>query len=272
MQLKSQIKSLVSDTILKELRSKTLFFIFISTTFFILLGHMILRYISSNIQNDPVAAAAASNSLNIMFSFVNWWAVIISAIFGISSIRSDFQDKIIYQYLTFPISRSTYVFSRIFGSWTLVFGYYLYAYFFSAILFSIASHKLVLEFSHLASMMIMGIYIFLIIILSVLFSLFAEKIPAFLMLFATVFVISISSNSLRLVPLNEYFKDLNVFKMIGILFNTFLPRVSLISELASAIMFKEEVKFHLGFETVHLILSTSLLIYFLLKYIKKKNF
>ena len=117
---KAQWQAMIKDTILKELRSKTLLFIFIATTLMIFLAHSLLKmFISSNESSALVINGA--NSLTIMFTMINAWSVIIAGIFGISSIRSDFKDKIIYQYLAFPISRTQYMFSRILGTWILVF-------------------------------------------------------------------------------------------------------------------------------------------------------
>jgi ABC-type transport system involved in multi-copper enzyme maturation permease subunit len=217
-------------------------------------------------------AINASGSLSYMFRFINIWSVIISGIFGISAVRSDFREKIIYQYLTFPISRTQYMFSRIFGAWTLVYTYYLYAYLLSALLFSIASHSLALNWGHLGSMLLMGIYIFLVIFISFLYSLFAGKISSFLLLLATVFTITISSESLRHIPAADYFKELGIFKLIGVIVYFCLPRINYIAEMANAIIFKEPINLNLWPEIIHLILTSALLIFVADKIIKRRDF
>jgi ABC-type transport system involved in multi-copper enzyme maturation permease subunit len=270
--MSAQWRAMIKDTILKELRSKTLIFIFIATTLMIFLSHALLKMLINN--NDPASniLISGTNSLTFMFSVINGWSVIIAGIFGISSIRSDFKDKIIYQYLAFPISRTQYMFSRIFGTWLLVYGYYLYSYLLSAILFSFATNSLALHWTHLISMLLMGIYVFLVIFISFLYSMIAGKIAAFLLLIATVVTISLSISSLRMVAAADYLKDLNVFKIIGLIVYFCLPRINYITELASTVMSKEEIKMNLGLEALHFVITTGLFIFLANFLVKKKNF
>lgn len=267
---KAQWKAMITDTILKELRSKTLIFIFIATTLMIFLAHSLLKMFVSGNENNILVNGA--NSLSFMFTMINAWSVIISGIFGISSIRSDFKNNIIYQYLAFPISRTQYMFSRIFGTWILVYGYYLYSYSLSTVLFSIATHSWVLHWPHLISMLLMSIYIFLIIFISFIYSMMAGKIGSFLLLLSTVVTISISTSSFRAIPYSEYFKELNIFKIIGMIVYFFLPRVNYITEIASNMLSKEEIKINLGLESLHLIVTSAVFIFLADRMVRKKNF
>lgn len=263
---------LIQDTILKEMRSKTLIFIFIATSLMIFLAHALLKMLMDN--NDPASQLIISgaNSLSYMFRAINIWSVIIAGIFGISAVRSDFRGKIIYQYLTFPISRTQYMFGRIFGAWFLVYGYYLYAYFLSALLFSVATKSVVLQWNHLASMLLMGPYIFLVIFISFLYSLMAGKIGSFLLLFLTVFTISVSSESMRYLETADYFKNVGLFKSIGLIVYFFFPRINYISEVANAIMFNEEIRLKLGLEAMHLIVTSLFFIFLTDRLVRRKNF
>jgi ABC-type transport system involved in multi-copper enzyme maturation permease subunit len=272
IKMKKQILSLIKDTILKEARSKTLIFLFGATTLLILLANSLLKLYISEVPQTGQAVLNASSSLSIMFSIINFWSLIVSAIFGISSIRSDFQEKIIYQYLSFPISRTQYMFSRIFGTWLLVFGYYLYSYLLAAILFSFASKTIALHWTHLISMGLMGLYVLIVIFISFVYSMMADKIPAFLLLFATIIVISASSNSMRILEYSEYFKDLSIFKIFAILVYCLLPRVNYVAELASAVMFHEEIRLNLPLESLHFIMTSLVMMYFANRFIKKKDF
>lgn len=271
-QYKSQWIAMIKDTILKELRSKTLIFIFIATTLMILLAHAILKMLINN--NDPASAMMLSgaNSLTFMFSIINAWSVIIAGIFGISSVRSDFREKIIYQYLTFPISRTQYMFSRIIGSWILVFSYYLYSYLLSAILFSIATHSMALHFDHILSMLLMGAYVFLVIFISFLYSLISGKIASFLLLLSTVGLISISNGIFRTLEFSEYFKNFSIFKLFGLLIYICLPRINYLTELASGVMSKETIRLNVGLEALHLIVTTTIFAIIADQIVKRKDF
>ena len=269
---KAQWKGMIKDTILKELRSKTLLFIFIATTLMILLAHAILKMFVGNSDTPINAMISGVNTLNFMFNLINLWSILICGIFGISSIRSDLKDKIIYQYLTFPISRTQYMFSRIIGTWILVYGYYLYSYLLSALLFSLATHSLVLHWAHLISMMLMGVYVLLVIFISFLYSLMADKIGALLLLIVTVITISLSTSSMRVMALNEYFKNISFFKFIGLIVYLFIPRINYVTELASALISNEGVKLNIIPEALHLMLTTYIFIFIAVRFIKKKNF
>lgn len=268
---KAQWKAMVVDTVLKEIRSKTLIFIFIATNLMIFLAHSLLKMLIENKLGTPVVVDG-SQSLSFMFRLINIWSVIIAGIFGINSIRSDFHNNIIYQYLSFPISRTQYMFSRILGTWVLVYGYYLYSYVLSTILFSIATHSFVLTWGHLLSMLLMGLYVFLIIFLSFIYSMMVGKIGAFLLLLTTLMAMSFSSNVFQTLSFSEYFKDLSIFKLIGLVVYCLLPRMNYVSEVASNILFKDEIKLNLGLESLHLIVTTAVLIFVANYLVKRKNF
>lgn len=268
----NQWKAMIKDTILKELRSKTLIFLFIATTIVILLCHSLLRMFFNNPDPANQIMVNGASSLSYMFMFINFWNIFVAAIFGISAVRSDFREKIIYQYLTFPITRTEYMFSRIFGAWILVFAYYLYAYLLSTVLFSIASHSFVFTAHHLLSILITSIYIFLVIFISFLFSLFLEKIGAFLLVLATVFIINLSNNAFKGLAFADYFKDIGFFKIIGLLAYTLLPRIKYVSDLANAVMLKEEFTLNYPLEALHLLVTTTVLILIASQLMKKKDF
>jgi len=268
----AQFKAMIKDTILKELRSKTLLFIFISTTAMIVLAHSLLKVFLSNPDPAGQILVNGTNSLSYMFMFINFWNIFVAAIFGISAVRSDFREKIIYQYLSFPITRTQYMFARIAGAWLLVFGYYLYAYILSTIMFSVATHTFVFTLNHLLSIFITGVYIFIVIFISLFFSLFMGKIQSFLLVFVTVMAINISNESFKQLAPGDYLKDLGVFKIIGLFTYFCLPRIKYVSELANAVMFKEEFKMNFPLEALHLVVTTTVLIIFADYLLKKKDF
>lgn len=269
--VKAQWIAMIRDTILKELRSKTLLFIFISTTAMIILANALLKmYVSSDLNNAVLINA--SSTLSFMFSLINMWSLIIATIFGISSIRSDFKDHVIYQYLTFPISRTQYMFSRIFGTWILVFGYYLYSYILSSLLVSFATHTLALHWTHLVSMLLMSVYIYLVIFISFLYSMFAGKIAAFLLVISTFIVVGASTHSLRDLVYADYFKDLSFFKLTGLIVYFIFPRINYITEVASNVLLKEEIKLNIGLESLHLLVTSAVFIFIADRIMKKKNF
>jgi ABC-type transport system involved in multi-copper enzyme maturation permease subunit len=268
----AQWKAIIKDTILKELRSKTLMFIFLATTAMIVLANSLLKVFLQNPDPAGQIIVNGANSLSYMFMFINFWNIFVAAIFGISAVRSDFREKIIYQYLTFPITRTHYMMGRIFGAWLLVFGYYLYAYILSSVLFSIATHSFVFTLNHLLSILITGIYIFIVIFISFFFSLFTGKLQSFLLVFTTVITVNLSNDAFKNLAFADYFKDLGAFKIIGLITYVFLPRIKFVSGLANAVMFKEEFNLNYPLEALHLLASTALLIFIADYFMKRKDF
>ncbi|MFA6235825.1 MAG: ABC transporter permease [Bacteriovorax sp.] len=269
---KAQWKAMLKDTILKEMRSKTLIFIFIATTLIIFLAHALLKLLVQSSDANTAMMITGANNLSLMFSLINFWSVIVAGIFGISSVRSDFKSNIIYQYLSFPISRTQYMFSRIIGTWILVYSYYLYAYLLSALLFSVATNTMALTVSHLVSMLLMGLYVLLVILISFFYSMFVGKIASFIFLIVTVLTISISTSNMRIVEFADYAKNLNIFRVIGLIVYFFLPRINYVSELAGAVASNEVIKLNVGLETLHLVVTTALFVFIANWVVRKKNF
>ncbi len=100
----------------------------------------------------------------------------------------------------------------------------------------------------------------------------AGKISAFLMLITTVVMISISNSSFRTLEAADYLKDISLFKIIGLIVYFFLPRINYISELASAVMLKQEIKMNIGLESLHLLVTTALFVFLADRVVKRRNF
>ena len=77
---------------------------------------------------------------------------------------------------------------------------------------------------------------------------------------------------MRVLTYSEYFKDLTLFKVIGLLVYLFLPRVNYLTELASNVLSKEEITLNLGLESLHLIATTVFFLFLADRLVKRKNF
>ena len=269
-----QYRIMIWDTITKELRSKMLLFVFIVSSVIILLSHSLVKIFFSSVGAPDSGSPLNSGALllSVMFGFLNFWSVIIAAIFGVNSIRSDFSQNIIYQYLAMPIKRSDYYFSRLLGTWAIVYMFYLYAYMASLILFSIATHSWVAHWGHLLSALCMGIFIFLCILFSTLLSFFGNRIAALLMVGITWLTLTLSNSAFREIPYNDYFVNFSLLRFLGMVVHWLLPRLGNVSELANIFLFKKDLTMNLWIETPHLIITTALLLWIAIRFIKKKDF
>ena len=270
--MKAQYKALVVDTILKELRSKTLIFIFVATTLAILLGHLILSAINTQMSGNPGFSLAGVDVLSINFRILNSISFIIAAVFGVSVFRSDFQNNIIYQYLAFPISRTEYFFVRIFGTWVLVLSYYAYSYLLSAILFSFAFKKIILTAAHFYSFSILSLYLLVVIFIATFFSLLMNKIGALFATFLSCIIAAGAYEYFSKLPVKEYFLEFNAFKGMGLVFYLLFPRISFLATESSHLLLAEASTVSIGEQVVHLVIISGLYVFLANYFVKRKNF
>jgi ABC-type transport system involved in multi-copper enzyme maturation permease subunit len=274
--MKTQHMALVKDTVLKELRSKTLITLFIITTLTIFLVHSGMKMINVDVAgNDNNIAALGVNVLSITFQILNALIFLIAMIFGVSTIRSDFENNIIYQYLSFPIGRSEYFFIRVLGTWVLVFGYYIYAYVLSTILYSLSFNKVVLTTGHLGSLFIMTFYILVVIFLAILFSMMMNKLAAFISLIALTFCSSIAYNTFATTPMNEWFQNMGLFKGLGFIFYMGFPRLKFLSEVSSDLITGNLQRWTpqvVAYEVIHFVVLSAVVIFIANTLVRKKDF
>lgn len=276
VKMKTQHMALIKDTVLKELRSKTLITLFIITTISIFLAHSGMKMLNLEMGagNENISALGVS-VLSITFQILNALIFTIAMIFGVSTIRSDFENNIIYQYLSFPIGRSEYFFFRVFGTWLLVFGYYIYAYLLSTILYSISFNKLVLTTGHLGSFFIMALYVLVVIFLAILFSMMMNKLAAFITLILLTFFSNMAYNTFSTTPMNEWFSNFGIFKGIGFVLYMGLPRLKFLSEISSDFITGNLQRWtpqNLSFEVIHFVVLSTIVIILANTLVRKKDF
>jgi ABC-type transport system involved in multi-copper enzyme maturation permease subunit len=271
--MKTQYKALIIDTILKEIRSKTLIFIFVATTLAIILGHLVLSMVNANMAGaDQGLGLAGINILSINFRILNSISFIIAAVFGVSVFRSDFENNIIYQYLAFPISRTEYFFIRVLGTWLLVLAYYAYAYILSTVLFSLAFKKVVLTSGHVYSFFILALYLLLVIFISIFFSLLMNKMSALFITFISCITAAAGYNYFSKLAFKEYFMDMGSFKMIGLIFYLFFPRITFLDSQSSILLLGEATTVNLWEQIIHLVVISGVYVFLASYFIKRKDF
>lgn len=234
--MKTQYMALIKDTINKELRSKTLLIIFVVTTLTILLTNTLMKFLGSQMGQDPNMAILGINFLTMTISILNWFIYIIAVVFGISTIRSDFENNIIYQYLSFPISRMEYLFIRVVGTWVLVFGYYLYAYLLTMVLYSFSFKTNFYTAGFFGTLVLMAINILLAIFVAILFSMMMNKLAAFISIILLTITSSWSYNTFSSAPAAEWVQGLGLFKGIGLVLYMIFPRFKFLDNLSGSLM------------------------------------
>ena len=270
--MKAQYKALIIDTILKEIRSKTLIFIFVATTLSIIIGHMILSAVNIQMGGDQGLTLTGVNVLSMNFRILNSISFIIAAVFGVSVFRSDFQNNIIYQYLAFPISRTEYFFIRVLGTWLLVLAYYAYSYILSAVLYSFAFKKIILSPAHFYSFLILALYLLMVIFIAIFFSLLTNKLSALFLTFISCIIAAGAYGYYSKLPYNEYFLEFGAFKAVGMIFYFLFPRISFLDSESSNLLLGEVSSVNIWQQLVHLVLISGVYVYLASFIIKKKDF
>lgn len=263
-------KSLVRDTILREMRTKTYLFFVTISVMAILLGHfLVTKFLPENANLTQVGY----ESLNLTFLFLNFWCFFVSGILGVSIIREDFNYNIIYQYLAFPISRNSYFNSRLIGGVLLVLLLYLMNYLLAVALFSISLKTFLFSGKHLLSFFTMSMYSIIVLLFSFLFSFYMDKLKAFITLFIFYGTTAIFTSTFNSYTFKDYYTDLSLFKVIGSLLYWLIPRLANLGSLSNYILgYSKELNFNISLEITHLILS-SLFMYFLsIKILRSRDF
>lgn len=270
--MKAQYKALIIDTVLKEIRSKTLIFIFVATTLSILLANLVIGAVSTQMGGDQALSMTGVNILSLNFRIINSINFIVAAIFGVSVFRSDFENNIIYQYLSFPISRIEYFFVRVLGTWLLVLAYYAYSYILSALLFSYSFKKIIFTTGHLYSFLVLSIYLLLVIFISIFFSLLLNKIGALFATFASCLAAAASYSTLSTVPYNELLLNFSGFKLAGLLVYFLFPRASFLDSISSSLLIGEPIAVSVLPQILHLIVISGVYVWLASYFVKRKDF
>lgn len=270
--MKAQYKALIIDTVLKEIRSKTLIFIFVATTLSILLANLIIGAVTTQMGGDQALSMTGVNILSLNFRIINSINFIVAAIFGVSVFRSDFENNIIYQYLSFPISRIEYFFVRVLGTWLLVLAYYAYSYLLSAALFSYSFKKIIFTGGHFYSFLVLSLYLLLVIFISIFFSLLLNKIGALFATFASCLAAAAAYSQLSILPSGELFANLSGFKLAGILVYFLFPRASFLDSISSSLLIGDAITINVWAQLAHLIVISGAYVWLASYFVKRKDF
>ena len=269
--MKAQYTALIIDTVLKEIRSKTLIFIFVATTLSIFLANLIIGVVTTQMGGDQALSMTGVNILSLNFRIINSINFIVAAVFGVSVFRSDFENNIIYQYLSFPISRIEYFFVRVLGTWLLVLAYYAYSYLLSAILFSFSFKKVILTAGHFYSFLVLSIYLLLVIFISIFFSLLLNKIGALFATFTSCLAAAAAYANLSIVPVNELFMNLSGFKLSGLLVYFLFPRASFLDSVSSSLLIGDDLNINVWGQLIHLVLISGVYVWLASYFVKRKD-
>ena len=236
------------NTLAKEWRNKFLLFLFGLTVALILLVNVTMDWVGQ-VPGLMLDAAMANKKLYIFYFIINTWNIFLSIIMGVNCVKSDLNEGVYGQILSFPVTRLEYLLSRVLGTTAIVFCYYLISTLLALSVFAFSSDgKVFIDPGLFAALLPNLILIFTSVTLTVLISLFLTKIAAFITTFILVLLISSSDANLGQLGAEYLFSDMSFFKAFGLMLYFFFPRIGTINSMATDIIMGRSLNLSLGWE------------------------
>ena len=252
---------LIKNTLYKEYRNKTLLLLFLFTLLILWLDQTFFDFIFNQFfkaQNLNLI----QYKLDLFYYIISSWNILISALLGVSCVKSDRDEGVLEGLLSLPISRLSYVLSRIFGTWLIVIGYYVLSLLLAITVFSFDGLQgQFLGWPILSSLLMSSLPILIVITLSVFFSLHFSRVWA---LITTLFLTGIISHA------NETFSGRFLeqishidgpYKAIIALIHSLIPHSGTFNTLSKELFGNHELTKSLTLELLHFSGSYALLIF-----------
>jgi len=259
------------NTLAKEWRNKFLIFLFALTVGLIILINFVMDWVGQ-IPGVFLDATLANKKLYTFYYIINTWNVFLSIIMGVSCVRSDLNDGVYAQILSFPVKRMEYLLSRILGSTAIVLGYYLLSILLALTVFAFSSEgKVFIDPGIFLALLPNILLIFSTLTLTVLISLFATKIATFISTFILVAMISSSNANFAGVPVDYMFSELSFIKIMGIILYFLFPRIGTLNTMATDIVMGKTLGVSIGWEILHLGLTLGILYVLVLLILRRRE-
>lgn len=268
----NDIKIITFDTIQKEIRSKTLLWLFVLNILFILIVTGGINYVSSLVADMGVPMDMKNKSIFIISFFISFWSGILGIIFGGNCIRSDEDEGVLNQFLSLPISRFEYLAGRAIGALSISFSFFLILNIFALLIVTISGD----DFPFLAATPL-GILVSLfsllgLILISMLISMHSGKIISFITTMFIYFFLTFSESIFYRVEFSEMFKELNLFRGVALLFYSILPHISTLGNVSRKLMIGSDYEgINYMYEFFHYSLTLGLLIFVMHLIFSKKE-
>ncbi len=269
-------RTIVIDTIKKEIRSHALIFMFIISTISLLVVFQVLKTVSGQFGGGN-AENVIQLSFNIVFWSINLMSVFFTTILGVSAFRSDFKEKIFYTILTLPISRFHYFYGRIIGVWLMGIAYYLYNKILGTILLSLLYKKFFFNEKYLLAIPISALALFVCLNISGLLALYFRQLGAIFLTLIFFLLNFLSYNYWGQVTFDNAFKDVTMTQFALLPLYSLMPHTPLLTTFTSSLYLSESLaleieKVNMLFETSHFVFSIALLVFVSNTLINRKDF
>ncbi|EPZ51332.1 ABC-2 family transporter protein [Bacteriovorax sp. BAL6_X] len=256
--------TLIKNTIEKEVRNKSVIFLFALTVVVMYLGSVLSNLLQIEIQESGFSTYLATASMTVVIWIISLSAKFVAALVSANIFRSDLESGVISQILALPINRSSYVINRMLGGALLSFLYLVFILVIGIII--LISNDLVpkeVDFSMIkmaASLIPHFLQILIIMFVSCFFSLFFNKIGTLLL--TSFYVIASVGVYTYIQAGNPALSGLNLSSIFGLIFYWLLPRIGEISGLADMLSLGAELNIDIVksfvFGLIHLVTSLAI--------------
>ena len=256
-------RTLIKNTIEKEIRNKSVIFLFIMTLIVMYLGGVLTNTLHNEIQESGLTNYLTNTSMTVVIWIIGLSAKFVAALISANIFRSDLESGVISQLLALPIKRSSYVLNRMIGGALLSFLYLVIILIFGMIILS--SNDLMpvkdgIPFLGIAGSLIPHLLqIIIIMFISCFFSLFFNKIGTLLM---TLFYVMASIGTYVYIQNgSEIINGFNIFSILRVIFYILLPRIGEVSGISDMLTmgstFDGDFLLSILFGFLHLIVTLS---------------
>jgi ABC-type transport system involved in multi-copper enzyme maturation permease subunit len=273
--MSSQFKTVYINTFQKEFRNKSIIFLLILTILIIFVINSVFGFFTGLLEGTtlPTDGAIGKLPLNVFYTFLESWSVLVAVALGVSIVQSDEENNVMAQLLSFPIKRWEYLLARILAGWTIVVLYYIFSISFAQFLFYTSS-KVFLASEQLIYAMVNSCLVILpAILISVFFTMFTSKIISFIMTFIATGIVNWANFSIGSTPFEEILDKLDGLTAFGATIHYLFPRVGTLASFTGQILQGKDLSFSLYTMTYLHFFATAFLFFLLLSFIfKRKDF
>ncbi|RZF20915.1 hypothetical protein DAY19_13095 [Halobacteriovorax vibrionivorans] len=235
--------TLIKNTVEKEIRNKSVIFLFVLTFVVMYLGGVLTNTLQIEIEESGFSTYLANASMTVVIWVISLSAKLVAALIAANIFKSDLESGVISQILALPIKRSSYVLNRMLGGGILSFLYLVIILVIGMIILSV--NNLLPKgmdlpvISMIASLIPHFIQIIIIMFVSCFLSLYFNKIGTLLL---TLFYVLASIGTYAYISSgNPVITGFNISSIFGSIFYGILPRIGEVSAISDMLSFGAEL-------------------------------
>ncbi|MBI2520060.1 MAG: hypothetical protein HYV97_06575 [Bdellovibrio sp.] len=246
----SVLYALYTNTIKKEIRSKTLLFVFLLNIGLIFVVNSGIDLIIKSVEEQNLMNLSSQKAV-VFYFLINIWCTVLSIIFGVDCIKSDLESGVASVLMAQPLRRWWYLLMRILGAGTIVFGHYLVSILLAGLIFYISDGTNQLTVQIIWALFATLLLNIAVITLSALISLSLNKLVAFILAMVVCTIISVANQAFATDDLLYHIKNLGLAKSIGLLAHYLFPRIGLWSSYAGNLVTGKTAVINYAWELPH---------------------